>query len=126
MSITILPNGDKARLARVGLTGPDTPIPLKDACKLYFSGHIGVATLKAEQKRGNLEIYRIGRQYFTNFNQIKAMMEKCCLRAPLHRANGNSPDNLTKEVGGHAALASALLTAERLRAARNRSPNKAT
>ncbi len=52
MSIINLPNDDKARLARVGLTGPDTPITLKDVCNRVFSGTISVATLKAEHKRG--------------------------------------------------------------------------
>src|SRR5205807_2567128 len=37
MSIAILPNDDKARLARSGQTGPDTPITLKDACQHHFS-----------------------------------------------------------------------------------------
>jgi hypothetical protein len=120
MPITILPNDDKARLARVGLTGPDTPIPLKDACEAYFSGRITVATLKAEQKRGNLEIYKIGRQYFTSFNQIKAMMEKCCLGSSPHNANVNSPDNRTEAAKVHAAQVALRLRLEQLKAARKK------
>jgi hypothetical protein len=63
MPITVLPNDDKARLARIGQTGPDTPINLKDACQNHVSGRISVATLKAEHTRGNLVIFKIGRQY---------------------------------------------------------------
>ncbi|SHG73143.1 hypothetical protein [Bradyrhizobium erythrophlei] len=118
MSITTLPNDDKARLARVGLTGPDAPLPLSDACEIYFSGRISVATLKAEQKRGNLEIYKIGRQYFTSFNQIKVMMEKCRLPSESRRANAH--ERLTEEAKARVALASALLTAKKLRAARRK------
>jgi hypothetical protein len=84
MPIITLPNDDKARLARVGLTGPDTPITLKDVCNRVFSNTITVATLKAEHQRGTLVLFEIGRQYFTTLNEVNAMMEKCRLQAPPH------------------------------------------
>jgi hypothetical protein len=52
-------------------------ITLKDACDIFFGGKISVATLKAEHMRGNLELSKIGRAYFTTPADIKAMREKC-------------------------------------------------
>ena len=99
MSITILPNDNKSRLARIGQTGPDTPITLKDACQLHFSGTISVATLKAEHGRGNLVIFKVGRQYFTTLNELNAMMEKCRLEAPPGvRNNGRTEAERRKPV----------------------------
>jgi hypothetical protein len=106
MSITILPNDDKARLGRIGLTGPDTPIPLKDACERHFSGTISVATLKAEHKRGNLEISKIGRQYFTTLNQIRKMIKKCrvVVSPPVSRQWMGDPDELERRKAVRVAL----------------------
>jgi hypothetical protein len=114
--VKVLPNDDYSRLARIGMTGPDTPITLKDACKHCFSDAITVATLKAEHKRGNLVIFKIGRQYFTTLAEIKSMLEKCRMETP-HRKEGWSArgDNI------HAAMESAALIALRLKLAnRNR------
>jgi hypothetical protein len=80
--IKVLSNDDYSRLARIGAKGSDVPIALKDACKDVFNGAISVATLMAEHRRGNLVIYKIGRQYFTTLNELNAMMEKCRMQSP--------------------------------------------
>ena len=82
MVIKTLPNDDHSRLFRIGASGSDVPITLKDACGDVFKGAISVATLMAEHRRGNLVIYKIGRQYFTSLNELNAMMEKCRMQAP--------------------------------------------
>jgi hypothetical protein len=120
MSIKTLPNDDRDRLGRIGMTGPDTPVSLKEACERYFSGSISVATLKAEHRRGTLEIYKIGRQYFTTLNQIRAMMEKCCLRSASPREPSNSPDDWNDNMKNRAALAAARLVVEKLKTARKK------
>jgi hypothetical protein len=51
--VKVLPNDDYSRLARIGETGGDVPIALKDACKDVFNDAILVATLMAEHRRGN-------------------------------------------------------------------------
>ncbi|WP_051644653.1 hypothetical protein [Labrenzia sp. DG1229] len=59
----------------------DTPITLKEACEILFRGHIKPATLVAEAERGNLQLERIGRRYFTTPGAIKEMRERCRLQA---------------------------------------------
>ena len=57
--------------------GDDTPLTLMDACLLEFGGSITQATLKAEHRRGNLVIEKIGRRLFTTRANLKAMRTKC-------------------------------------------------
>lgn len=87
MAIEELPNDDRSRLARVGLTGDDAFLTLKEACRECFHGSISPATLKAEADRGNLTIYKIGRAYFTTKRDIALMKVKCRVAAkPVQRS----------------------------------------
>ena len=52
-------------------------ITLQDAAEVYFDNKITAASLRAEQRRGNLAIDRIGRRYFTTVYDLKEMQEKC-------------------------------------------------
>ena len=52
-------------------------ITLDDACKHFLGGKVTVATLRAQHKMQNLEIYRIGRRDFTTISDLKQMQEKC-------------------------------------------------
>jgi hypothetical protein len=122
--VKVLPNEDYSRLARIGATGADVPITLTDACRDVFNDAISVATLMAEHHRGNLVIYKIGRQYFTTLNEVNAMMEKCRVQALPHRASGNSPVNLSDEgaraARTRAALAALTLSVDKRKAARRK------
>lgn len=75
----------------------DRPLSLKQACELIFANAISVATLKAEHARGNLELFKIGRQYFTTRRAIAAMMEKCRLPVRQQATKPGPRDNLTEE-----------------------------
>lgn len=75
----ILPNDDRSRLSRIGATGEDVPMTLKEACSIVFRGTISPATLKAEAERGNLKIRKIGRTYFVTWRELSLMWEKCVL-----------------------------------------------
>jgi hypothetical protein len=55
----------------------DTPITLKEACEKIFRNTIKPATLMAEAERGNLQLEKIGRRYFTTPKAIRDMREKC-------------------------------------------------
>lgn len=55
----------------------DTLITLKDACEIVFGGRVTPVTLKAEWRRGNLELSKIGRSYFTTPAKLKQMDLKC-------------------------------------------------
>ncbi len=55
----------------------DDPITLQEACDLAFRGTITIATLRAEAKRGTLEVFRIGRRDFTTLNAIREMRKRC-------------------------------------------------
>src|SRR6267142_5078499 len=75
----MLPNREGSRL----MTLTDrTLITLKDACEIYFGGRVTVATLKAEHARGNLDMSKIGRSYWTTIAKLKRMDEKCRVEAP--------------------------------------------
>lgn len=122
MILKVLPNDDRSRLARIGATGADTPITLKDMCDRVFSGKISVATLKAEHQRGTLVIFKIGRAYFTTLNEVNAMMEKCRVQAPPHlRKPGLAEAERLRDI--EAAEMSLRLTLARLKKRRKSADN---
>ena len=49
----------------------DDPITLQEACEIVFRGTVSVATLRSEAARGHLDIFRVGRQYFTTINSVR-------------------------------------------------------
>jgi hypothetical protein len=98
----------------------DLPLSLKEVCERVFGGSISVASLKAEHRRGNLEITKIGRAYFTTPADLKAMLAKC--RVASRRRFAASPmgsplqAERSNEAYIEAARASAKLAIARLRA----------
>ncbi|HDA7318479.1 TPA: hypothetical protein O5T91_002291 [Staphylococcus aureus] len=55
----------------------DDPITLQEACEIAFRGNITVSSLRVEARRGNLEVFRVGRRDFTTLNAIRDMRKKC-------------------------------------------------
>jgi hypothetical protein len=55
----------------------DAPITLQDACEMVFRGSITPASLRAEQRRGNLSTFKIGRTIFTTLHDLREMQDKC-------------------------------------------------
>lgn len=55
----------------------DDPITLAEASDIVLRGAITVATLRAEIKRGNLTVERIGKNLFTTPAYIRKMREQC-------------------------------------------------
>ena len=80
----------------------DEPITLSEACEIYFKGRIGVAALKVEWHRGNLEISKVGRTYFTTIAKLKAMDVKCRVEAP-----GRNSGSTRRVIDGRSATARA-------------------
>lgn len=63
----------------------DDPITLKEACEIVFRNQCGVATLRAEAKRGRLTVFKIGRGYFTTLRNVREMVEMCrVINTPPH------------------------------------------
>lgn len=56
------------------------PITLGEASKLLLRGIVSVSALRAEVKRGNLAVERIGKNLFTTPAAIREMREKCRVR----------------------------------------------
>lgn len=56
------------------MTGDNDAITLKDAAQ-----HFGftVSTLRAEAKRGRLEIYMIGKRHYTTPANVREMVQQC-------------------------------------------------
>ena len=75
--------------------GDDDPIPLAEACALFFRGRIKAATLRAEHDRGNLVIAYIGKRQFVTRRHIREMQEKCQDRKS-RRGSGSGQPGQTK------------------------------
>jgi hypothetical protein len=75
----------------------DTPITLEQACELIFHNAIRPSTLKAEAERGNLELEKIGRRFFTTPAAIARMREQCRVQ---EKRQGSGCDE-KKNGGGH-------------------------
>lgn len=96
----------------------ETPMTLKDACEVYFlKGRMSVATLKAQHAKGNLEMSKIGRSYFTTIANLREMNAKCRVEVPA-RASGSTrkeEPGLSSTVEAAAALASLTANIDKLK-----------
>src|SRR5882757_7606567 len=57
--------------------GDDDPITLQEACDMVYRGKIRVSTLLAERDKGNLDIFKVGRRWFTTLRNVREMKERC-------------------------------------------------
>ena len=72
------------------------PMTLEVACEQEFAGAIKPASLKAEARRGNLTLIKIGRRYFVTKEALREMQEKCRVTvAPRESASGSSRNDAT-------------------------------
>jgi hypothetical protein len=55
----------------------DTPITLDEACRLYPGARYKVPTLRAAADRGELVIFRLGRQYHTTPADMADWVKRC-------------------------------------------------
>lgn len=62
------------------------PITLTEASSVVLRGAVSVSALRAEIRRGNLVVERIGKNLFTTPAAIREMREKCRVR-PHHLAS---------------------------------------
>jgi hypothetical protein len=66
------------------------PITLSEASSVVLRGVVSVTALRAEIKRGNLAVERIGKNLFTTPQAIREMREKCRVQ-PHHPASTSAP-----------------------------------
>ena len=80
----------KVKLAR--FAADDDPITLAEACDLVFRGTITEASLRAEERRGTLDTFKIGRRTFTTINDLREMQRKCRVtrKAPASISTGDA------------------------------------
>ncbi len=93
------------------------PLTLKDACEIYYRGRITVASLKAEHAKGNLDIFKTGRAYFTTLASLREMKAKCRVEAPA-RSSGSinrEEPGLSSTVEADAARDALLMNLDRLK-----------
>lgn len=69
---------------------PDAPLTLKEVCRLVFRDAISPASLRAEFRRGRLEMERVGRTDFTTLRAISEMRRKCTVPSPIQERGGNA------------------------------------
>jgi hypothetical protein len=83
----------------------DDPITLAEASEVVLRGAVSVATLRAEVRRGNLTVERIGKNLFTTPAYIRQMREKC--RVQLNRPASISARTRTETASGSSGTATA-------------------
>ena len=55
----------------------DEPITLAEACKLFPHAKLTLSTLRAENERGNLDIFRLGKRDYTTPGSMREMVRLC-------------------------------------------------
>ena len=125
LSLSMPPNAGPA--VAVGAWPDDAHLTLKAACETFFDGRIKPASLRAEARRGNLRLTRIGRTDFVTPRDIREMSNKCRDKQNRHGfgsnrpgvdpmdASWNAPSGASETTASSAALASAKESAIRLK-----------
>jgi hypothetical protein len=80
----------------------ETLLTLKDASEILFQGKISPEVLKAEWRKGNLELSKIGRSWFAPVSAFRELVAKCRVEAPA-RASGS----IKREAHGQSLTAEA-------------------
>src|ERR1700736_4122170 len=70
----------------------DEPMTLKQVCEEIFKGRITPSTLKAEHNRGNLEMSKVGKAYFTSRRHVVEMIENCRVKAQGRVSDSTKPE----------------------------------
>lgn len=76
----------------------DTALTLNEACRIFFRDAIKPASLRAEARRGNLTLLRIGKRDFVTPAAIREMKERCQVHGPKVLASGSSQPAQTRTV----------------------------
>ena len=58
-------------------TQDDDPLPLDDACRMFPQARLTPSALRAEARRGRLDIFRLGRRDCTTAASMREMVRKC-------------------------------------------------
>jgi hypothetical protein len=81
-----------------------SPITLAEASELVLRGKVTVSTLRAEIRRGNLAVERIGKNLFTTPADIREMRKRC-------RVQPSRPDSISGKTETATSGSSATRTA---------------
>ena len=82
----------------------DDPITLEEASRVVLKGAVTVSTLRAEMRRGNLAVERIGKNLFTTRSELKQMRDRC-------RVQQSRPDSTSEKTESNPSGSSATGTA---------------
>ena len=95
----------------------DEPITLAEACKLFPHAKLTLSTLRAENERGNLDIFRLGKRDYTTPGSMREMVRLC--REKNRRRGSTSmsraSNGLSETERTHVALAAAQETLRKLK-----------
>lgn len=86
------------------------PITLGEGSKLLLRGIVSVSAMRAEIKRGNLVVERIGKNLFTTPAAIREMRERCRVK-PTQASMAD--ESATKEMASQRAALDAAVAALR-------------
>src|SRR3954468_5256204 len=95
----------------------DELITLQEASQIVFGGRISPASLKAEWRKGHLDLSKIGRSYFAPVGDFKGLHSRCLANRPA-RASGTidreTPTPSSTDESG-SALASLMMKLDALK-----------
>jgi hypothetical protein len=76
----------------------DDPVTLQEAVDLVYRGTIKVSTLLIEADRGNVDIFKVGRRWFTTLRSVREMKERCRgkRKAPGSTLTGSASNGLSE------------------------------
>jgi hypothetical protein len=80
----------------------DDPITLAEASEAVLRGAVSEQTLRAEARRGNLQVERLGKNLFTTPNYIKAWRNQC--RVQQNRPDSTSAKTRAASVSGSSGI----------------------
>jgi hypothetical protein len=91
----------------------DQLITLEHAAEIFLGSRRHVSTLRAEIRRGNLAVSKIGRSYWTTLASLREMAAKCLVEAPapasgLIKKEEPGPSSMDGGATAQAALAKTL------------------
>lgn len=95
----------------------DDPITLSEASEIVLRGAVTVSTLRAEIRRGNLVVEKIGKNLFTTPADIREMRKRC--RVQQSRPASISEKISTADTSGSSATATGTDELAALRASVN-------
>lgn len=100
----------------------DDPVTLQEACDIVYRGTIKVSTLRLMADRDQVQIFKVGRRWFTTLRSVREMKDRCPgnRKVPASISTVNASNGLSETDRATSALVALRQTT---RALKRNSPN---